>query len=381
MLDMYKNIPYGITNLTLAGAIGANDTVISLSGNVANLPPAPNLIQLGDETGETILYGLIVGNDLQGCQRGIVGTAQNWASGTEVFRNLSVKDIDNIQNNIADLYNTRDGQIALSNSDFEVWNRGETPNYATGNQCGADRWQFMGGAINGYYRKARRFDAGNLGKGMLLYSVSSTSATAPATAPSGNDQLLRQENPILVKELKSEVIKNPSAKATLFLRTINAFGGGQYDDIVLARRIADISENPLSAGTNIGFDWSIYDGFLYVRVPQNTCIFKATLRLGEHPAIASKELADIGEYYQLINFAACLYNGNFGQFPQWNFNQFYNFGLKMARRPAITVVSQAINAGSITSKAAEVHGCLYIIRATGGMDVSGRDAFDAELYT
>lgn len=85
------------------GEINASTTTVTVL-DASVLPAAPNLLVLGtDQTAETVLLKSKSGNTLT-IQRGVQGSAKTWPAGTQIARNFTAKDLDDIQENIKKLF-------------------------------------------------------------------------------------------------------------------------------------------------------------------------------------------------------------------------------------------------------------------------------------
>lgn len=99
MVELYKGQP-GSPITYLASDISATQTTISVSDDSA-LPDAPNICTIGyGENIETIKYGVKSNGVLQEVVRGIEGTPQPWAKGTEVARFFTAYDHNSIVQNM-----------------------------------------------------------------------------------------------------------------------------------------------------------------------------------------------------------------------------------------------------------------------------------------
>ena len=84
---------------TTLGALNAETVTIEVL-DAAVLPDAPNLLVLGtDQTAETVLMTEKNGNTLT-VERGIQGNAIAWPAGTQVARNFTAKDWDDLVENV-----------------------------------------------------------------------------------------------------------------------------------------------------------------------------------------------------------------------------------------------------------------------------------------
>lgn len=104
---MAQTIMYpGIDNspkTIITGEVTATDTTIPIE-SAAALPEGPNLATLGTgDNAEVLLYTSIADNVLQGCVRGVGGTARVWAAGTNIYRAYTNKDHQIFIDNIRDL--------------------------------------------------------------------------------------------------------------------------------------------------------------------------------------------------------------------------------------------------------------------------------------
>ena len=99
LIEMYPAAVNSKVTVTL-GVLNADSTIIEvLDGSV--LPDAPNLLVLGsDQTAETVKLTAKEGNTLT-VERGIQGNAIAWPAGTQVARNFTAKDWDDLVANIA----------------------------------------------------------------------------------------------------------------------------------------------------------------------------------------------------------------------------------------------------------------------------------------
>lgn len=99
LIEMYPAAVNSKVTVTL-GVLNADSTIIEvLDGSV--LPDAPNLLVLGsDQTAETVKLTAKEGNTLT-VERGIQGNAIAWPAGTQVARNFTAKDWDDLVANVA----------------------------------------------------------------------------------------------------------------------------------------------------------------------------------------------------------------------------------------------------------------------------------------
>ena len=99
LIEMYPAAVNSKVTVTL-GVLNADSTIIEvLDGSV--LPDAPNLLVLGsDQTAETVKLIAKEGNTLT-VERGIQGNAIAWPAGTQVARNFTAKDWDDLVTNVA----------------------------------------------------------------------------------------------------------------------------------------------------------------------------------------------------------------------------------------------------------------------------------------
>ena len=99
LIEMYPAAVNSKVTVTL-GVLNADSTIIEvLDGSV--LPDAPNLLVLGsDQTAETVKLTAKEGNTLT-VERGIQGNAIAWPAGTQVARNFTAKDWDDLVTNVA----------------------------------------------------------------------------------------------------------------------------------------------------------------------------------------------------------------------------------------------------------------------------------------
>lgn len=99
LIEMYPAAVNSKVTVTL-GVLNADSTIIEvLDGSV--LPDAPNLLVLGsDQTAETVKLTAKEGNTLT-VERGIQGNAIAWPAGTQVARNFTAKDWDDLVTNLA----------------------------------------------------------------------------------------------------------------------------------------------------------------------------------------------------------------------------------------------------------------------------------------
>lgn len=97
---------------TLKNNIGSADVVIEVT-DASVLPEAPNFITISSsDEGETIKYIAKAGNVLNGCIRGIEGTARAWNKDDMVARNFTAVDLDTLQDNVRDLVTSVDSKVA-----------------------------------------------------------------------------------------------------------------------------------------------------------------------------------------------------------------------------------------------------------------------------
>ena len=101
LIEMYPAAVNSKVTVTL-GVLNADSTIIEvLDGSV--LPDAPNLLVLGsDQTAETVKLTAKEGNTLT-VERGIQGNAIAWPAGTQVARNFTAKDWNDMIANIANI--------------------------------------------------------------------------------------------------------------------------------------------------------------------------------------------------------------------------------------------------------------------------------------
>lgn len=99
LIEMYPAAVNSKVTVTL-GVLNADSTIIEvLDGSV--LPDAPNLLVLGsDQTAETVKLTAKEGNTLT-VERGIQGNAIAWPAGTQIARNFTAKDWDDLIANVA----------------------------------------------------------------------------------------------------------------------------------------------------------------------------------------------------------------------------------------------------------------------------------------
>lgn len=114
LIEMYPAAVNSKVTVTL-GVLNADSTIIEvLDGSV--LPDAPNLLVLGaDQTAETIKMTAKDGNTLT-VERGIQGTAIAWPAGTQVARNFTAKDWDDMITNLNTMKTIIEADIAALNS-------------------------------------------------------------------------------------------------------------------------------------------------------------------------------------------------------------------------------------------------------------------------
>ena len=99
LIEMYPAAVNSKVTVTL-GVLNADSTIIEvLDGSV--LPDAPNLLVLGsDQTAETVKLTAKEGNTLT-VERGIQGNAIAWPAGTQIARNFTAKDWNDLVANVA----------------------------------------------------------------------------------------------------------------------------------------------------------------------------------------------------------------------------------------------------------------------------------------
>lgn len=99
LIEMYPAAVNSRATVTL-GVLNADSTSIEvLDGSI--LPEAPNLLVLGiDQTAETVLMTAKEGNTLT-VERAIQGTAIAWPAGTQIARNFTAKDWNDIVANLS----------------------------------------------------------------------------------------------------------------------------------------------------------------------------------------------------------------------------------------------------------------------------------------
>lgn len=99
LIEMYPAAVNSKVTVTL-GVLNADSTIIEvLDGSV--LPDAPTLLVLGsDQTAETVKLTAKEGNTLT-VERGIQGNAIAWPAGTQIARNFTAKDWDDLITNVA----------------------------------------------------------------------------------------------------------------------------------------------------------------------------------------------------------------------------------------------------------------------------------------
>ena len=99
LIEMYPAAVNSKVTVTL-GVLNADSTIIEvLDGSV--LPDAPTLLVLGsDQTAETVKLTAKEGNTLT-VERGIQGNAIAWPAGTQIARNFTAKDWDDLVANVA----------------------------------------------------------------------------------------------------------------------------------------------------------------------------------------------------------------------------------------------------------------------------------------
>lgn len=99
LIEMYPAAVNSKITVTL-GVLNADSTIIEvLDGSV--LPDAPTLLVLGsDQTAETVKLTAKEGNTLT-VERGIQGNAIAWPAGTQIARNFTAKDWDDLITNVA----------------------------------------------------------------------------------------------------------------------------------------------------------------------------------------------------------------------------------------------------------------------------------------
>ena len=90
---MYPAMPNS-PKTELAANIAADATTITVV-DATKLPAAPNTLTiLSGDTSETISYTTVSGNNLNGCVRGLNGTAKAWTAGVKVARTYTAYDHD-----------------------------------------------------------------------------------------------------------------------------------------------------------------------------------------------------------------------------------------------------------------------------------------------
>ena len=99
LIEMYPAAVNSKVTVTL-GVLNADSTIIEvLDGSV--LPDAPTLLVLGsDQTAETVKLTAKEGNTLT-VERGIEGNAIAWPAGTQIARNFTAKDWNDLVTNVA----------------------------------------------------------------------------------------------------------------------------------------------------------------------------------------------------------------------------------------------------------------------------------------
>ena len=81
------------------GALDQATTIVEVL-DATVLPEAPNLLVLGtDQTAETVLMTARENNTLT-IQRAVQGIAKSWPAGTQIARNFTAKDWDDMRSNV-----------------------------------------------------------------------------------------------------------------------------------------------------------------------------------------------------------------------------------------------------------------------------------------
>ena len=104
-MELTKMYPASVNSklTNIVGAIDETDTTIEVE-DASILPEAPNLLVLGtDENAETVLMTAKNGNILT-VERAVQGTAINWPAGTNIARNFTAKDWNDIKENVEGLH-------------------------------------------------------------------------------------------------------------------------------------------------------------------------------------------------------------------------------------------------------------------------------------
>lgn len=104
-MELTKMYPASVNSKStnIVGAIDETDTTIEVE-DASILPEAPNLLVLGtDENAETVLMTAKNGNILT-VERAVQGTAINWPAGTNIARNFTAKDWNDIKENVEGLH-------------------------------------------------------------------------------------------------------------------------------------------------------------------------------------------------------------------------------------------------------------------------------------
>ncbi len=102
LVDLYPAAVNSKATVTL-GVLNADTTTIEVL-DATVLPDAPNLLVLGtDQTAETVLMKEKNGNTLT-VERGVQGNAIAWPAGTQIARNFTAKDWNDVIENIRRLF-------------------------------------------------------------------------------------------------------------------------------------------------------------------------------------------------------------------------------------------------------------------------------------
>jgi len=92
----------GSPSAELASGIDAEVTVIEVD-DVSILPDAPNILTMTDgDSFETVIYQEVdsVTNELKQVTRGVEGQAQSWSMGEEIRRNITARDMLDVQEKV-----------------------------------------------------------------------------------------------------------------------------------------------------------------------------------------------------------------------------------------------------------------------------------------